>query len=40
MKRGKRLEIYDCHAQNKFYWVIKRKPKIQVLTLGGGSFIL
>ena len=38
--RQEARDLWLCHAQNKFYWVIKRKPKIQVLTLGGGSFIL
>ena len=36
--RGKRLEIYDfVMHRTRFYWNIKRKSKIHVLILGGGS---
>ena len=38
IKQGKRLEIYDFVMHRvRFYWIIKRKPKIHVLILGGGS---
>ena len=37
IKRGKRLEIHDFVTHRaRFYWVIKRKPNIHVLMLGGG----
>ena len=40
MKRGKRLEIYDfVMYRTRFYWIIKRKPNIPVLMLGGGHVI-
>ena len=38
MKQGKRLEIYDFMMHKiRFYWIIKRKPKIHVVIPGGGS---
>ena len=38
MKWGKRLEIYDFVThRTRFYCIIKRKPKLHVLILGGGS---
>ena len=38
MKQGKRQEIYDFMMHKiRFYWIIKRKPKIHVLIPGGGS---
>ena len=41
MKRGKRLEIYDFFVMHRttFYWIIKRKPNIHALMLGGGHVI-
>ena len=34
-KQGKRLEMYDLLMhRTRFHWIIKRKPKIQLLGLG------
>ena len=38
MKQGKRLETYDFMMHKiRFYWIIKRNPKIHVVIPGGGS---